>query len=255
MRMRARVLEHVRQRLLHDPVRREVDAGRQLARLALDPELDRQARLAHLFGERLEAGEARLRRERERLVVRAEHARAAAASPRAPGARSTRSRRRRRAPRAARLERAPCSARLQHDHADGVRDDVVQLARDAASLLRDRGASASPRARRRASRSSLRGADANHRSRRRTARRGRRRRRGSRPSSCCRRPGTSPTKTVATTTRRGSGERTLAARAPRPSRRPTIRRITNDIGSSLSFGITAPAICKTTTSSASVSSG
>ena len=51
----ARVLERVRQALLDDPVRGEVDRGRQRRGLALDVELDRQARAADLVQQRLDA--------------------------------------------------------------------------------------------------------------------------------------------------------------------------------------------------------
>src|SRR6478735_598175 len=44
---RACVLERVRERLLDEPVGGEVDARRQLPRLALDVELDLEARLTH----------------------------------------------------------------------------------------------------------------------------------------------------------------------------------------------------------------
>jgi hypothetical protein len=46
----SRVLERVRQGLLHDPLGREVDAGRQSSRLALDGELHGQTDVAHLPG-------------------------------------------------------------------------------------------------------------------------------------------------------------------------------------------------------------
>ena len=59
----SRVLERVGQRLLHDPVGGEVDAGRQQPRLALDRKLDGQTDLTHLIDERLELAEAGLRPE------------------------------------------------------------------------------------------------------------------------------------------------------------------------------------------------
>jgi hypothetical protein len=59
----AGVLADVRQRLLHDAVGGEVDAGRQRPPLALDGEVDVQAGRADLLDQRIEAREARLRRE------------------------------------------------------------------------------------------------------------------------------------------------------------------------------------------------
>ncbi len=64
---RAGVLERVRQRLLDDPVRREVDARRELDGRPLDRQLDRQARLAHLLDEFGQRADPRLRRECGRL--------------------------------------------------------------------------------------------------------------------------------------------------------------------------------------------
>src|SRR5581483_6351649 len=65
---RPRMLERVRQALLNEAVRGQVDARRQLLRLALDPELDRQAGLARMLDEAREVAEARLWRERGRLL-------------------------------------------------------------------------------------------------------------------------------------------------------------------------------------------
>ena len=71
----ARVLEGVRQRLLDDAVDGEVDRRRQIVVIAVDAELDPDARGSHAGGERLELRDPGLRRERRRVVVVvAEHA-------------------------------------------------------------------------------------------------------------------------------------------------------------------------------------
>jgi hypothetical protein len=68
------VLERIGQRLLDDPERGQVERRRQRSRRALDPERDRESRLANPADELLEVGQSRLRPERGRAVVRAEHA-------------------------------------------------------------------------------------------------------------------------------------------------------------------------------------
>src|SRR5205823_8219100 len=73
----AGMLERVRQRLLDDPVRGELDPDRKLAAFSLDAELDGKAGLANLRDERRDVAEPRLRR--ERLVgVAAQHSNEAA---------------------------------------------------------------------------------------------------------------------------------------------------------------------------------
>ncbi len=66
------------ERLLHEPVGGQVDAGRQRARLALDAQLDRQPAGGEAAHERADVGEARLRGERDVLVLAAQHAEQAA---------------------------------------------------------------------------------------------------------------------------------------------------------------------------------
>ncbi len=56
---RARVLEGVGQRLLHDPVHGHIDSLRQPRGLAVDDFFDRQPGVAGLFDERIEAIQAR----------------------------------------------------------------------------------------------------------------------------------------------------------------------------------------------------
>ena len=132
------VLQGVRQRLLHDPVRRQVDARRDRALVALDPQLDRHARLAHLLDEVAEVAQARLRRERELVVGAPQHPEQPAhlGHRGAAGGLDRREHLARLRPLVA--ERPALGARL-HDHdREVVRDDVVQLARDPRALLGDR---------------------------------------------------------------------------------------------------------------------
>src|SRR5205823_4776186 len=68
------VLERVRERLLHDSVGGEIDAGRQWHRLALDAQVDAQARVAYLSEQRVQRPEARLWRGRRVLLASAEYA-------------------------------------------------------------------------------------------------------------------------------------------------------------------------------------
>ena len=69
-----RVLHRVRQRLLHEPVGRQIHAGGKLGRLTLHVHLDRQAGLACLLDEPLEVLETRLRRQCRRLFGAPQHA-------------------------------------------------------------------------------------------------------------------------------------------------------------------------------------
>ena len=74
----AAVLERVGQRLLDDAVGGEVDAGGQLAALALDAQLDRQPRRARALDERAEPVQRRLRRELGEVLAGVQHAEQAA---------------------------------------------------------------------------------------------------------------------------------------------------------------------------------
>ena len=133
----AGVLERVGEALLDDPVGGEVDALGERKRLAVDVELDREPGAADLAHQRVEAVEPGLGRQLEpspsrritassrRISVRA--ARPACSTP---------------LQRVAVLgagvgELVPDGADLQHHHADGVRDDVVQLPRDPRALIGD----------------------------------------------------------------------------------------------------------------------
>ena len=131
------MLERIRQGLLHDAIRREVDRGREPDGLALDVQAHGQAGPLDLCRERVEALEARLRGQ---LGVRALTAHGAE-EPSHLGE-----------GRAARLldaaqrvlllgelpgQLVPDGAHLEHHHADRVGDDVVQLACDPRPLLGD----------------------------------------------------------------------------------------------------------------------
>ena len=126
------VLERVRERLLDDAVGRQVDRRRQRPRRALDLERDRQAGRAHLLDEAVEPPEARLR-----LVARRPRAerRAPGAGRRAPPGRPSRSPGSAHAPARLDFEDVVGGGGLHDDHAERMRDDVVQLARDPRLLL------------------------------------------------------------------------------------------------------------------------
>ena len=143
----AAVLERVGQRLLHDAVGGEVDAGRQLAPLAGHVQLDRQPGRAAALDQRAELVQRRLRRRARRPRRRRAARRAGGASPPAPRGRCARSaprRRSRAAGRASRMRRAPPA--WMTIVRDRVGDDVVHLARDPAALLGDRARRRRPRA-------------------------------------------------------------------------------------------------------------
>ena len=133
----AGVLDHVGQRLLEDPERRQVDALGERPRVALDGELDAKAGRARALQEVAEVGQPRLRRALGRLVLagsqqleRAVHLRhrlAAELRDVRGGGRDA-------------LLGDGGGERLgpDDDHAHVVRDDVVQLLGDPHALLRDR---------------------------------------------------------------------------------------------------------------------
>ena len=130
----AGVLERVGERLLHDAVGGEVDAGGQRARLALDVQRDRQAGRRARARRARRARERRLRR-RALVAVRAAR-RAAAASRSARRGRCARSGPPPRPPARDRASRiAPRAARLDDHHRHRVGDHVVHLARDPPALV------------------------------------------------------------------------------------------------------------------------
>ena len=71
---RLRVLHHIRQPLLHQPVRSQVDAGGKLGGLALDSHFYRQARFPRLLDETAQVIEARLWSKGRRLFGPPQHA-------------------------------------------------------------------------------------------------------------------------------------------------------------------------------------
>jgi hypothetical protein len=129
------VLERVRQTFLDDPVRGEVDRGRERDGIAVDVEAYRQPGSCYVVHERVEPVEPRLRRELDAVAVAAHSSQHAPhlCEGGAPRAFDT----------AERVsvffqrvwELVPHCADLQDHHADGVRDDVVELARNACALL------------------------------------------------------------------------------------------------------------------------
>ena len=133
------VLEHVRQRLLHDAVGREVDARRHLGRFALDAHVDVDAGAHHVGHQRVEVAQPGRRRERVGPVaVRSpQHAEQPPhLEQRRPGRGLDR---RQRLPRRRRIgvgHHAPGPG-VHGDDAHRVGDDVVQLAGDAQALLGD----------------------------------------------------------------------------------------------------------------------
>ena len=132
------MLDRVGQALLDEPVDRQVDARRQGLRLSLDPQLDRQARLARLGKQAIEVLEAGLGCERRSLVGSAEDAdHPPHLRERLPAGLLDNEQR------FAFLllmgtEEAARGQRLDRHHADAAADDIVQFARDARALVRDR---------------------------------------------------------------------------------------------------------------------
>ena len=137
---RVRVLERVRQAFLDDPIRGEVDPAWKRERLPVDVQLDGQPGAADLVQQRVEAVEAGLRPELHFVPVVSHRGQEAShlGERRAAGALDAPERF------AVLVERVgelvPDGADLEHHHADGVRDDVVELACDPRALLRDRDA-------------------------------------------------------------------------------------------------------------------
>ena len=134
-----RVAPRVRQRLLDDPIRGEVDPRGQRHDLALQDEADVRAGVARRVDELGELVETRLRRT---LGVAVDVLAQNAEQPARLGERVARGR-------GDRLEatasvgrqlrrREPCRLALDGDHRQVMRDDVVQLARDRGSFLHRR---------------------------------------------------------------------------------------------------------------------
>ena len=135
---RVRVLERVRQPLLDDAVGGEVEraAAAAPARRRRCSRTGRPAR-PNASTQRVEVGEAGLGREVGVRRRRGASRRAGGASPRARRGRCARRRGAPRGPRPLGGQVVPHGADVEHHHAHGVGDDVVQLARDPRALLRD----------------------------------------------------------------------------------------------------------------------
>ena len=135
---RAGVLERVRQRLLHDPVGREVDTGRELDRLALDRQLHRQSGLAHLLDELRGAcrgpAAARVRGPLSSVRMIPSSRRISDSAWRPVSSTVIRASRSRCW---SGVQQPADGARLDRHHADRVREHVVQLARDPVPLVLD----------------------------------------------------------------------------------------------------------------------
>ena len=132
-----RVLERVGQAFLDDAIGGEVDRPREREGLAVDVQPDGKAGAADLLQQRVEAVEARLGRELDVVAVAAHRAEQAAhlGERRAAGLLDAVERIRVLGERLGKL--VPDGADLEHHHADGVGDDVVELARDPRALLGD----------------------------------------------------------------------------------------------------------------------
>src|SRR5437588_1521155 len=134
------VLDRVRQAFLDEAVRGEIEARGELHGLALDAELDGKPGLARARDELVDVVEARLRRERRRLLGPPENADEAAhlRERLAPGL--LHDEQGLALPLLLGKEEAPRSGGLHGHDADAVADHVVELARDPRALLGDRHA-------------------------------------------------------------------------------------------------------------------
>lgn len=131
------MLEHVRQRLLHDPVGRDVDPRGQRAPPSLDLKVDREARTAHPSGQRVDVIQARLGCEREILVL-PQHAEQPPHLGQCLSSCPLDRQQRLACGLAALAEGHPLRACLDNHDRDAVRHDVMELTRDSRPLLRDR---------------------------------------------------------------------------------------------------------------------
>src|SRR6266545_6618113 len=132
------VLERIREALLNQAVRGEIDAGRKLNGRALDPQFNRKSRFTRVLDELVEVLEARLGGQGRRLLGVPQHADHPAHLCERLAPRLLDDEQSLAFPRLVRAEQAPGRRRLHGHHADAVPDDVVQLARDPRALVRDR---------------------------------------------------------------------------------------------------------------------
>ena len=135
-----RVLAHVGERLLHDPVGGEVEAGGQLARLAaLTSSATGTPAPRARSTSASSCASPGCGRELVAVLLLAQHAEQPPHVARAPRRRSRGSRAAARGRARGRVERGLGRVGLDGDHADAVGDDVVELARDPRALLGDGG--------------------------------------------------------------------------------------------------------------------
>ena len=130
-----RVLADVGERLLQDPVGGQVERGRQRSRIAVGPQLDRDAGRARVLDQRRQLRQPRLRAVLGSLVALAQDAEHAAHLAERLVRRAADRPQRLARPRRVLLERGLGGVGLHGDHADAVGDHVMQLASDPRALL------------------------------------------------------------------------------------------------------------------------
>ena len=130
----APVLERVGQRLLDDPIDRQIDPGLQSALLAVYLEGDWKSCCTHLLDERPQFGSARLRRELESLAF-AEHPEKTRHLPERLPPRPLDRHQLVACPRGFGVEHSVGRLRVQHHHRHGMRDHVVKVSRDPCPLI------------------------------------------------------------------------------------------------------------------------
>ena len=135
--MRSRVLERVREALLDDAIGGQVERRRQRHSVAPHVELDGKAGAPKGLQQRVEAAEAGLRSQLHVLGPLAHGAEEAAHLAERVAAGLLDARERLPVPLQLGRQLVPHGPDLEHHDADGVRDDVVQLAGDPRALLRD----------------------------------------------------------------------------------------------------------------------
>jgi hypothetical protein len=135
--LRVRVLERVREALLHEAVRGQVDSGRELHRVALDREHDREPGFAGVLDELVQVLEARLGRKRGSLLRASQHADHASHLRHGFASRLLDDEQRLAFAFLFGLEQAAHRRSLDGHDADAVADDVVELPCDACPLLGD----------------------------------------------------------------------------------------------------------------------
>ena len=134
------MLERVGQALLDDPVRGQVERAGEGGDIAVDLQVDGQAGAADRFDERVEVVEPRLGGELGVLVLAPHRAEQAAHLRQRAAAGPLDALERLLVLVHLRGQLVADGADLQHHHAHGVGDDVVELARDPRALLGDRDA-------------------------------------------------------------------------------------------------------------------